>query len=308
MYKQEQKEEFISYYKRSRSINETAPQTLFTFTESFENKNKRDISLFTKDEVLEVLKAKKYRALYAAQNTMVILKHYIEYIIGTRKEDIKYNVCKEITKEEIQSCLDMERINNIILTREEIDDIQNHMFNYTDKAILECLFSGIAGNHLEDLTNLCAKQVDNRNKCIHFPDGRIIPISTKLCNLLKYAFDETEMVSYGETMRVSKVYGEKSLYKEKANTYKETNPERKFRWVLRRVVIWREYFDIPILTMKTISLSGLVHVIQNGLDQTGLSLRDYLKSEDGKKIAIIWGFKANDYVNVIYEKVRIYIE
>jgi hypothetical protein len=60
--------------------------------------------------------------------------------------------------------------------------------------------------------------------------------------------------------------------------------------------------------MKTISLSGLVHAIKEGLDATKLPLRDYLKSEDGKKLAMIWGFKANDYVNVIYEKVRMHIE
>jgi hypothetical protein len=90
--------------------------------------------------------------------------------------------------------------------------------------------------------------------------------------------------------------------------YKEANDERKFRWVLRRMVIWREYFDIPVLTMKSVSLSGLVHAVKEGMKETNLNLRDYLKSEHGKQLAITWGFKAFDYVNVIYEKVRWFIE
>ena len=93
----------------------------------------------------------------------------------------------------------------------------------------------------------------------------------------------------------------------KPNAYKEANDERKYRWVLRRVVIWREYFDLPVLTTKTISLSGLVYAGKEGMKETGLELKDYLKSENGRLLATIWGFKAFDYVNVICEKVRWYI-
>lgn len=308
MYKEAQKEEFISYYLRSRVIGENTPKTIFAFTEEFEFKKDKDISTFDKEEILDVLKAKKYRSVYSAQNMLVILKHYTEYIIGTQKEMISCNNFKAITKEDILLCLDAERVNSLILSRQEIDDIQNDMLNYTDKAILECLFSGIAGKQLEDLTNLNIKSLNAAKRQLRLLDGKIISISQKLCDLLIKAFNETEMVSYGETMRISKMSGKGSLYKEKANAYKLANAERKFRWVLRRVVIWRDYFGIPVLTMKTISLSGLVHAVKVGMAQNNLSLREYLKSQDGQQLATIWGFKAFDYVNVIYEKVRWYIE
>ena len=308
MYKEVQKEEFISYYLRSRVIGENTPRTIFAFTEKFERLKGKDVSTFTKEEILEMLKAKKYRSVYSVQNTTVLLKHYTEYAKGMGREFIENNNYKDITKDEMQACLDENAVNSLVLSREDVNDIQDNMLNYTDKAILECLFSGIAGHHLIDLTSLSYKSLNQKTKQLRLTDGRIVPISQKLCDLLIRAFEETEMVSYGETMRVSKMSGVGNLYKEKANAYKEANEERKFRWVLRRVVIWREHFSIPVLTMKTISLSGLVHAVKEGMNETGLSLRDYLKSEYGKQLATIWGFKAFDYVNVIYEKVRWFIE
>lgn len=308
MYKEVQKEEFISYYLRSRVIEENTPRTIFAFTEKFEQDKHKDISMFTKEEILEVLAAKQYRSVYSLQNVVVLLKHYTEYVKHLGKEIVRDNNYKAITKDEIKSCLDMNRVSSLVLNRKEIDDIQDNMLNYTDKAILECLFSGIAGPKLIDLTSLNHKSLNKKSKQLRLSNGKIISIDQKLCDLLTKAFDETEMVSYGETMRVSKMSGEGNLYKEKANAYKEANEERKFRWVLRRVVIWREYFDIPILTMKSISLSGLVHAISEGMKETNLGLRDYLKSDYGRQLAVIWDFKAFDYVNVIYEKVRWFIK
>lgn len=308
MYKEVQKEEFISYYLRSRVIGENTPRTIFAFTEKFERTKGKDVSTFTKEEILEMLKAKKYRAVYSVQNMTVLLKHYTEYAKGMGREFIENNNYKDITKDEMQACLDENAVNSLILSREDVNDIQDGMLNYTDKAILECLFSGIAGHHLIDLTSLSYKSLNQKTKQLRLTDGKIVPISQKLCDLLIRAFEETEMISYGETMRVSKMSGAGNLYKEKANAYKEANEERKFRWVLRRVVIWREHFGIPVLTMKTISLSGLVHAITEGMKATELPLRDYLKSEYGKQLAMVWGFKAFDYVNVIYEKVRWYVE
>ena len=308
MYKEVQKEEFISYYLRCRVIKENTLRTIFAFTETFEQEKGKDVSTFTKEEILDMLTAKKYRSVYSVQNAIVLLKHYAEYAKHSGKEAIANNNFKEITKLEMQNCLDTSKIKNILLTREDIDEIQNNMLNYTDKAILECLFCGISGPCLTDLTNLNVKSIDKKGNQLRLSNGKLVQISQKLCQLLKHAFDEVEVVSYGETRRVSKLTGVGNLYKEKANAYKEANEERKFRWVLRRVVIWREYFDIPVLTMKTISLSGLVYAINNGMATTNLGLRDYLKSDYGKQLASIWGFKAFDYANVIYEKVRWFIE
>jgi hypothetical protein len=44
------------------------------------------------------------------------------------------------------------------------------------------------------------------------------------------------------------------------------------------------------------------------MSATGLDLRSYLKSNQGKQLSLVWGFKSFDYVNVVYEKVRWFIE
>ena len=73
------------------------------------------------------------------------------------------------------------------------------------------------------------------------------------------------------------------------------------------MVIWRKYFNMPVLTAKSISTSGLVYEIKEALQNTELSLREWLKTKQGEEIARRRGFKAVDYVDVLYESVVNYI-
>lgn len=51
-------------------------------------------------------------------------------------------------------CLDTETLNQKFLTREQLDDIEDELYNYTDKALLELLWEGISGKSMEDIVAL----------------------------------------------------------------------------------------------------------------------------------------------------------
>ena len=307
VYKTEQKDIFILDYLNNRVVSETMVKSIFRYTEAFEAQLDKDVSLFTQDEIIKMLKEKHSRSLTSLQNVVVVLKHYTTFIIATGRENSSVNNYSLINKDVLRECIDAEIQNKMILTKEELHDVQDQMLNATDKAILECLFEGISVPNLDDLTGLCAEQLDKINNRIYLSGGRVIQISKRLCDLLMEAFDETEIMSYGESMILTPVTGRGKLYKAKPNAHKEATPERKYRWVLRRMVIWRKYFNMPVLTAKSISTSGLVYEIKEALQNTELSLREWLKTKQGEEIARRRGFKAVDYVDVLYESVVNYI-
>lgn len=54
MYNEEQKENFIKEYLKSKVIAETSLYAILKKTEPFEIENNKDVSDFTKDEILDM--------------------------------------------------------------------------------------------------------------------------------------------------------------------------------------------------------------------------------------------------------------
>jgi hypothetical protein len=193
------------------------------------------------------------------------------------------------------------------LSREEITDIEDQLYNWTDKAIIECLWEGISGPSMLDLVNLNAYMVDKKEKAIYFSDGRRIELTDRLYNFLLKAFEETEYMCYGETLRVKKLIGIGNLYKERDNAHATDSNDKAFRWVYRKIQNFRDHVGIPGLTMKNIHISGIYHYLVQGMQETGLDLRSFLRSEDGKELAIKYGFQSESYVDNLTHRFKDFV-
>lgn len=307
MYNERQKMEYIETRLRERIENKTLSLTsvnaTFKFTEEYEEQYGKDVALFSEEELLTMLKAKGSRSLASLQNMVSFLRQYAAYVLGPSPN----NGYKEITKDKLQCCVAEEKVEKALLSREDLDRLQRKMLNAVDKAILECLFIGISGKNLEDLTYLSQEQLDPERMTLTLTSGEVFHLSERQCQLLIDAFNETENISYlGDHERVI-VSGNGRLYKERSNVLVGDSSDRRFRWVLRRVMIWRDYFGLPVLTMKTIAMSGLVHELKQGMAITGLALREYLKTPAGKSLAQRYGYTSDaHYVDIILDKVRKY--
>lgn len=131
-------------------------------------------------------------------------------------------------------------------------------------------------------------------------------MTDRLRELLPKAFAETELMSYGNTMRVIEVNGKGKIYKERPNARGIDTPDSRFRWVYRKIQIFRDYLDIPGLTMKNIAASGLWHHLQLGMKETGFGLREFLKTNKGEELAKRYRF--GDYwVDNIHQKYEQYV-
>ena len=294
MYQSEMKEGFIKDYIRSRVVARTSLYSLLRKTEPFEKQNKKDCSQFSEKEVLEMYTAFKAKSIYVLMNYNTILKAYCAWRRYYHKEETteSYN---NLTIDILKPCIPPDSMK--FLSREDITEIEDQLYNWTDKAIVECLWEGISGPSMNDLVRINKTMIDSKEKVVCFQDGRVLQLTDRLYKLLIKAFDETEYMCYGESLRVKKLVGVGRLYKERDNAHAADSNDRNFRWVYRKVQNFREHVGMPGLTMKNIHISGMYHYLVKGMQETGLELKSFLRSEDGQELAKKYGFHSESYVD-----------
>lgn len=294
MYQSEMKEGFIKNYLRSRVVARTSLYSLFRKTAPFEMENDKDCSQFDEKEILAMYKEFKAKSVYVLLNYNVILKAYCAWREYYHKEKTTkaYN---NITIELVKSCIPPNSMK--FLSREDITEIEDKLYNWTDKAIIECLWEGLSGPSMNDLVGINEHMINAEEKILYFPDGRQIQLTDRLYELLTKAFHEVEYMCYGASLRVKKLIGSGCLYKERDNAHAVDSNDKNFRWTYRKVQNFRDHVGIPGLTMKNIHISGMYHYLLQGMQETGLELRSFLKTEDGKKLASKYGFNSESYVD-----------
>lgn len=304
-YNEEAKAEFIKDYMRSRVVAATSLSGLFNKTEPFESELDKDCSCFTKEEIINMYKNFGAKSVNVLENYNVYLRSFTAFRIYYGHIDVE-NAYEGITKDNLRLCIDPELQKQKFLTREQLDDIENELLNYTDKAIVEALWHGISGKSMKDIASLNEDMFSEDRKKLRFPDGRVIEISEKFRHFLERAFNETEYLCYGSSLRVEEVEGKGRLYKKRLNSYAKDTDDVIFRNFYRKIMIYRNYLGIPILTMKTIQSSGLLYQIQNGMQEYECSMREFLATEEGKALAIQYGYKPEHYIDVIANKFNQY--
>jgi hypothetical protein len=112
---------------------------------------------------------------------------------------------EKVTKELMLGCVDTKRKKNMVLTKDDLVEIQGELLNWTDKGILQMLFLGAGSNWLKELTYFDMSQVSRKDGLVYFRTGKTIPITEEDYVLIKQACEEEELISFGETSRISKV-------------------------------------------------------------------------------------------------------
>lgn len=282
MYQEDIKKEFIDCYLKDHRLQRTSINALFKNVAPYEEENDVDCSGFTVEQIIRMYKAFNAKTAGSLANYNTILKAYAKW----REPDKEYCSYDNITSDDLHPCV----THSGLLTRQEVTDIENALYNWTDKAIVECLWEGISGNSMLDLVSINAEMLDEENKRLSFPDGRNIQLTDKLIGLLKYAFDETEYVSYGTTGKAFELNGKGNLYKERNNAHAHDSEDKYFRWVYRKIDLYRNHVGLKKFTMKNISTSGMYYYLKMGMAQTCMSMKDYLQSNAGVELMGKYGY------------------
>ena len=285
MYQSEVKESFIKDYMKSIVVAKTSLYSLFRKTKKYEENLNKDCCQFTQDEALEMYKDFQAKSVFVLLNYNVILKAYCawqKYYHGLETESAYENITRTMLDPLIPEMK--------VLSREDVTDIEDQLYNWTDKAIVEALFEGLSGNSMRDLVQVDINMVDHKRKQLIFPDGRVFDLTDRLYDLLIKTFDETEYLCYGSTMRVKQLIGTGRLYKERDNAHAMDSDDKYFRWVYRKIQNARKHVGINGLTMKNLAVAGLVYYLREGMDQTGLELKPFLLTQAGEKLMDKYGY------------------
>jgi hypothetical protein len=201
--------EFLEEYLRSRFVSEPSVKAVLKRAVDNEGIHKKEFYKFSKQEILSMFKNSGAISIVTLQNWNLILEHASKWFIDKHKLSLK-NEYEYITKADLIPCVNSEKRDSMILSRDQLTDIQNELPNQTDIAILELLWLGAGGQWLKELTYLIPDQVSLKHMKIYFKTGKAISIDDRAYVLLQRAFNETELMSYN--INTQKIKGRDFLY------------------------------------------------------------------------------------------------
>lgn len=301
MYQNEMKEGFIKDYMRARVVAQTSLYSLFRKTQPYEETLNKDCSQFTVDDITQMYKEFAARSYYVLLNYNVILKAYCAWRQYHYK-DVPFIAYDEITTDMARALVPDDA--KKVLSREEVLEIEDQLYNWSDKAIVELLFEGVSGKNMEDIYAVSQECIHNNMLVVN---GKRFPMTDRLRELLPKAFAETEIMSYGDTMRVAKVIGSGRIYKERANARGVDTEDAKFRFFYRKIQLFRDYLGIPGLTMKNLQAAGIVYHLRTGMETSGLSLKAYLLTEEGTALMEQYGYFSEHRVDNIIARYKQFV-
>ena len=303
-------ESFLEEYKRSRVIIEGTVRASLNRALEFERKLQKPFYEFTTDEILEMYKSTHAISDRSLQNTNLTLKHAARWLADKKGLSIE-SPYEKVTKELMLGCVDTKRKKNMVLTKDDLIEIQGELLNWTDKGILQMLFLGAGSNWLKELTFFDMSQVSRKEGLIYFRTGKIIPITEEDYVLIKNACDEEELISFGTTSRISKVKSY-SFYKQRFNALSdngdptdEQDLERRFRFIQRRLLLISKDIGVQ-LTSGGIQTGGLLHHLKQGVEESGMTFREYVKTKEAKDLARRYDILTELYSQMLVDKFEEY--
>ena len=296
-------EEFLSEYRRSRVVAETSVRAILKRAVEWENKHDKAFYKFNKEEALEMFKSAHAISVVSLQNSNLILKHASRYFL----KQVGGNVYEEIGKYDLEECVDKSKKEGMIFTKEEIEDIQGQLLNWVDKCILFLLFEGVGGYKLSELTFMSIDQINRKDLQIYLRSGKVINITPEDYETLRKGFEEDELLSFGETMRVSKVRSS-GLYKIRCNALSDNDDpssaedrERRYRWTQRRMMLISDSLGIQ-LTSGSVQESGLLHYIKEAMRENGMEFIEFIKSKEARALAWRFDIRSSLYPQILKDK------
>lgn len=307
-----QKEEFLKEYFRSRVVSTTMCNAVLNRALGNEKRFGKVFYEFTKEEILQMYTDAKVKSNRTLQNWNLTLKHASRWFLHTQGKSLD-NSYEIVTRDDLNQCVDADAVKQMLITKEQLQTMQDDLLNYTDKAILSLLFMGVGGENLKEITFLTSDQLSTKENKIYFRTGKMIVLSDRDYEIVRKAFEEDTLISYNDDSTVIGV-STGGIYKIRGNTINENDNinnaddrRRRMRWLHRRVTIMSEYLGIK-MTPKSINASGLWHELHQKMQEKGIDdLREYLNTDSGRRVCYRFGFMGEHSASTVLDKFRRYL-
>ena len=103
------------------------------------------------------------------------------------------------------------------------------------------------------------------------------------------------------------MFGSNKIYKERDNSYAADSDDKFFRWVYRKVINYKKHVGINNLTMKNLQTAGMTFYLKQGMEKTGLGLKEFLLTEMGEKLMDKYNYSSEYRVDNIISRYKQFV-
>lgn len=306
LYNEEIKKEYIYFKKSSTTIYKNYLERSFKKVGVYENELGKDLSDFTKDEIINYYKMLNATSIDSLSVLHSYFSQYVQWCIQRNLTKSQNNVFKEITVKTLGECLNKHLINKRIFSREQLIYWCELIPNPRDKFVLLALFEGLNGQNYCEITEL--KKEDVENNTLTLCTGRKIDASDLL---IEYIYESLDCFTYapvtGTSHRTYKLIGKDYVFKRHYNTKDDENSFTMGRNVYNSVMRNLVYLGISdYITFRDIVRSGEIHEVLSLSEKYGITTKEILFSDKIEEINK--KFNCNIVRSIYWHKYKDYLE
>lgn len=282
------KDQFLKEHKTEKGTP-YSPETkrvaiiLFAKVGEREAEFDKDVYSFDGNEFEWMLTNIKATTLRSLQNSISTIEQYIDFAIEKGKwPSEKGNIATRYSSANILTkFLDKKAEENMIFSKQEIDNLSSYSENAQDGVILSLLFDGVSHKRkFIELRNIQIQHCDLENLVINIPElvdedngeilpERQVPISANTAMMIRAAMKDEHYVSItGSRSRRYKLAESDYVLRGLRNNY-----QIKWENISQRIIRIAELEGYPYLNATNVSYSGQVYYAKELMDQ-GVSVDD----------------------------------
>lgn len=265
LYNADVKEQFLATYDNEGT--QTTLRYLFYKSAPMEEILERDLYDFDLGQLIKVIKNTDPLNLQVAKSNSRFLSNFIDWSIETRRRGNVDNPLKAVDDELLQATVSEKKL---YISENELLKLESKLVNYQDKVILQMLFEGAQGYHMNELVNLREQDINFETGELKLTDpefeGRVrdtLKVSKHCLDLIKGALAEKEYANKNGTSTRGKdmpLVENDYVIRPIARKVKDPNAKADKHTIYRRLTVISELFEMPYLTAKSVSKSGMLKI------------------------------------------------
>lgn len=274
----------IKFIKESYPNEDTKIFIFYIFKKSASTENfyNKDVCVFNSDEILDLVRRLNYNTQNALESAMSVFATYVDWCIANDFRGKYENNINDfelfIKTQDLSQFLSKLRAKNRYLTKEEVHDMVDYLYNFQDKATILAMYEGILGESAHELRLLTTKDIDIKSSTVKLIDAdgtiRTKKISSKLVGILLNASEETEYYqdngeAISKSTSVRKLAETPYVIKPVRRGYNNDEPLG-YGSFSQRIVRIKKYVEYPFITASTLYNSGAINRVLEITDRLGL--------------------------------------
>ncbi|GIN22577.1 phage lytic cycle repressor MrpR family protein [Siminovitchia fordii] len=306
MYNEDIKKRFLHDYYKNETTRKVV-EYIFYYSYGNEAPLGKDLYDFSLDEVGATIANSRPKSLNVAATRGNFISQYISWAIENNLRTSNIHPMQSLSREWYKQFIDKD-IKQFISKR-ELDYVDDNLVNIQDRIVLRLLFEGVYGTECSELRNLRWSDVEEEAGKVKLYDDvkgeRFIYLGKDVIELIRKAYYSNEDYhnkngTVEERSLTSQIVDSEYVVRNlKRGRVREGERVSQIT-ILNRIKMIAELFNLPDITPKSLSRSGMIYMAYEILKNKPDGALKELEYEDFEKIAIKYNLTPNTINNHTY--------